>query len=353
LNPVKIKYKVSQWIDFFSIFENIIFQGIFMNKSKTSIDKLLAWFGRRKPLSLAFELTHLCNLNCHYCDRHTPLPKELKNDQIFSALNDFIEMGMWKINLDGGEPLIHKSIDEIVQWLVDNNISVRVNTNGILVPKKIDTVRKLDGVKISLDGPKENHDRMRGKGAFEKALNGALMARDAGVPKVEFTCVVGQHNVNVIDEFIDRLEELDFSVIFQPARNSLFINTDRSGSSFQLEGLELRKAFQKIERHKRQKCEVISNSWASLRHFRRFPHDTNLPCSAGWISVTMNPEGNLYRCGMINRLNKSNNVVRTGVRMAYKSLNLHSCPQCWCARTVEGNYRWGARFDKFLPPIRQ
>jgi len=310
-----------------------------------------AWVGYRPtPTSLTFELTHLCNLACIYCDRHTPMPGEMTREQIFTALGEFIELGTRKVNLDGGDPLTHRHVDEIVRWLTDRGISTSMNTNGILVPKKIDTIKRLARVKISLDGPRESHDAARGQGAFDKAVAGARAAQYAGVPRVEFTCVVGRHNANTLEALVDLVEELGFSIIFQPARNSLFLDTDRDGSAWQAETTAHRAAFAWIEQRKRT-SKVIANAWSSLRHFRAFPADKQLPCAAGWIEATMDPEGNLYHCGAVNRDDRSNNVVRLGVRTAFARLQRVGCSQCWCARTVEGNYAWGGRIDMMLPPL--
>ena len=85
--------------------------------------------------------------------------------------------------------LTHRHIDEIVDWLTQRGVTVSLNSNAILVPKKLNTIQKLSVLKISLDGPPDSHDAMRGTGSFEKALAGATAARDAAV-KVEFTCTV-------------------------------------------------------------------------------------------------------------------------------------------------------------------
>jgi MoaA/NifB/PqqE/SkfB family radical SAM enzyme len=304
---------------------------------------------RPAPIGLTFELTHRCNLACGYCDRHKPMPNEMTRKQILRALAQFIEMGMQRINLDGGEPLAHRYVEEIVDWLVERGVSVRMNTNGILVPRKIETVRKLNRVKISLDGPRESHDVMRGQGAFDKAIAGALAAREAGV-KVEFTCTVGRHNGKSLDALLDLVEELGFAVMFQPARNSLFLETDRDGSLFQLEAAAHRAAFARIEQRKRT-SKAVANAWSSLRHFRAFPEEKAIPCNAGWMAATMDPEGNLYHCGDVNRSDRSNNVARLGAALAFTQLRRVGCRQCWCARTVEGNYKWAGRFDMLLPPL--
>ena len=51
----------------------------------------------------------------------------------------------------------------------------------------------------------------------------------------------------------------------------------------------------------------------------------------------MDPEGNLYPCGNVNRDDRSNNVVRLGARTVFKRSQRLGYSQCWCARTVEGN----------------
>ena len=93
-----------------------------------------------------------------------------------------------------------------MEWLRAREITVSMNTNGILVPRKLQTIRKLARMTISLDGPRESHDAFRGRGSFDKAIAGAQAARGVGVP-VEFTCTVGRHNEHAIDKAIAIAEE--------------------------------------------------------------------------------------------------------------------------------------------------
>ncbi|MBI5532997.1 MAG: radical SAM protein [Deltaproteobacteria bacterium] len=304
------------------------------------------------PVSLGYELTHRCNLDCKYCDRHTPLPDEMEHDDIFSALAGMLRIGMRSLSLDGGEPLLHPDVAEIVEWLVNRRIEVRMNSNGLLVPTRLEVVRYLSKLKISVDGPRAVNDSVRGKHAWNRAIEGAIAARDLGV-QVELTCVVGRHNASTVTSLVELVAQLGFGVIFQPARDSLFVgHHDRV--SYALDNLEVRHAFDRIEYLKMRGAPVL-NGWSSLRHFRRFPLDTPVPCAAGWINATMDPAGNLYACGLHSRLNRSNNVVRLGVETAFQRLHRRGCQQCWCARVVEENFAWGGRFDQMLPlvPMRE
>jgi MoaA/NifB/PqqE/SkfB family radical SAM enzyme len=312
----------------------------------------LARFGvRAYPLSLSFELTWLCNLACDYCDRHTPMPREMTLEQILKALGEFRELGMAETNLDGGEALAHRHVGEIVDWLVERGVEVNLNSNGILIPSRIETVRKVRGVKISLDGPPEAHDLMRGKGSFQKAVHGAKAAREAGC-KVEFGCTVGSHNAQRMDELVAIAEELGIGVVFQPVLNSLFNDTVRDGSRWLLRVDEIRAAFRRIEELKR-KSKAVANDWSSLVHFRSFPAEKRPPCAAGWVMATMDPEGCLFACGQLNRSDRSNNVVALGARAAFERLEKKGCGQCWCARLVESNYVWGLQLHKSWAPAPQ
>jgi MoaA/NifB/PqqE/SkfB family radical SAM enzyme len=130
------------------------------------------------------------------------MPREMTRGEIFGAPAEFDHLGMRDTHLDGGEPLTHPHIGEIVDWLVERRIPVSMNTNGILVLRRLNIIRKLSGVTISLDGPRDNHDALRGAGSHDRAIAAATASRDAGV-HVEFTCTVGRHNVDAIDDVVE------------------------------------------------------------------------------------------------------------------------------------------------------
>lgn len=198
--------------------------------------------------------------------------RELSRDEIFRALGEFHGLGMRDTHLDGGDPLTHRHIAEIVDWLVERGIRVSMNTNGVLVPQRLAIVRKLSSVNISLDGQRDSHDSLRGASSFDRALAGTKACREAGVP-VEFTCTVGRHNADNIEEVVEIGEALGIRVVFQPALQSLFNDTDRDGAAWQLDGPAVRAVFRRIEQIKRR-SKTVGNSWSSLRHYRRFPEPT-------------------------------------------------------------------------------
>lgn len=306
-----------------------------------------AWLAQKPvPLDIAFELTHRCNLDCCYCDRHQPADDELSTEEVLQFVSDFHALGTSGISFDGGEALMRKDLPEIVDHTKKLGIEVRLNSNGILIPKKLSLIKNVTKVKVSLDGTAEYHDSMRGKGSFMKAVEGVRAAKDAGV-KVELTCVLHRENLNGVPQLLNLAAELRCGIIFQPVRNSLFNFRQRDATSWAPDEKEMQKAFRHLL-HLRRKNKAITNAKASLRHFLNFPDDINIPCAAGWINCTVDPQGYLYHCGEIDRNAYKINLREHGVAKAFDLIPRYGCKQCWCARTVEENYLWGVRLHKFI-----
>jgi len=266
---------------------------------------------------------------------------------ILRAMQELHRIGMRAISLDGGEPLVSEHFESVVDWLHDHGVVLRINTNGVLVGQHREAIRRMQKVKISLDGPPQVHDAARGHKAFDRAVRGAMIARELGVG-VELTCVLGPHNARDIDPLLDIAASMGFGVVFQPMRKSLLAAVAQALGPDARAVLE---AFRRIEQRKAQGAPVL-NRWSSLRHFRSWPANRSLPCAAGWINATLDPEGNLYACGQFDRSASRHNVVKLGTDDAFRHLVRSGCSQCWCARVVEENYAWGMRFDMNLP-IRQ
>lgn len=114
-------------------------------------------FGRKHDY-LRISITEHCNLRCTYCMpeegiKLTPKPHLMTADEIVSIAQTFVNLGVTKIRLTGGEPLVRKDAKEIMQRLGKLGVNLSITTNGILVSECIDTF-KTSGIKtvnISID----------------------------------------------------------------------------------------------------------------------------------------------------------------------------------------------------------
>lgn len=302
---------------------------------------------RATPLQIVYEVTHLCNLECEYCDRHTPLPNELAFGDVERIIREFVDLGMIGMTLDGGDPLARRDVGDIIALLVSLGVRIVINTNGVLIPAKLPHVQRAALVNVSLDGPEPQHDAMRGAGSFEKAVRGIRAAREAGLA-VKLRCTMHAQNLASVRELVALAASLDSPIMFQPALNSLFLDTDRDGRRWAADTSALRKTILWLCEEKKHN-PYIANHYASLKHFLAFPGRKEPPCSAGWIHATMDPEGYLYHCGQVNRSTQKVSAVRLGARAAFDAIARYGCGECWCASLLDTNYIWGARLDMFTP----
>ncbi len=116
-------------------------------------DKML-----RKHNYLRISLTEKCNLRCTYCMpadgvQLTPKNSLMNVDEIFSIAKIFVDHGVNKIRLTGGEPLVRKDLSEILKRLNSLNADLSLTTNGILVDRFIDDFKayNLRSINVSLD----------------------------------------------------------------------------------------------------------------------------------------------------------------------------------------------------------
>ena len=138
---------------------------------------------------VAWETTRNCNLACIHCRASAiqgPFSGELDTDASFRLLDQIVQVGKPIIILTGGEPLLRTDIFDIAKYGTAKGLRMVMAPNGTLITEDIAKQMADSGIQrisISLDGAtSKSHDRFRGvDGAFEGALRGIRLAKDAGI----------------------------------------------------------------------------------------------------------------------------------------------------------------------------
>jgi MoaA/NifB/PqqE/SkfB family radical SAM enzyme len=179
--------------------------------AKLGVRRLL---DRKSPFQMTLSLTNRCNFRCEYC--HIPLQHrdEMTTGEWLGAIDELAAGGMGRASLMGGEPLLRKDAGEIVQHLRRRGVHASMNTNGWLVPARIDEVEGLDLVCVTLDGPEAVHDRQRHPGSYARVIEAIELLRRRGVPVVTMT-VVTPAGADSVDHVLDVAEALGFKAFFQ------------------------------------------------------------------------------------------------------------------------------------------
>jgi len=139
---------------------------------------------RRYPLVLMLEPLFRCNLACAGCgkiDYPDPiLNQRLSIDECLDAVD---ECGAPVVVLAGGEPLLHRDIDQIVARLIARKKFVYLCTNALLLEKKIEQFRPSTyfAWTVHLDGDRDDHDRaVCQEGVYDRAVAAIKSAKARG-----------------------------------------------------------------------------------------------------------------------------------------------------------------------------
>ncbi len=159
-----------------------------------------------------WNLVRRCNLTCKHCysiSADKDFPGELSTRDVFRVMDDLQVARVPVLILSGGEPLLRPDIFDIGRRAKAMGFYVGLSSNGTLVnAENVEAIAAtgFDYVGISLDGIRATHDRFRRKqGAFDAALNGVRLCREAGA-KVGIRFTLAQENAHDFPALLDLME---------------------------------------------------------------------------------------------------------------------------------------------------
>ncbi|MFC7401829.1 mycofactocin radical SAM maturase [Citricoccus sp. GCM10030269] len=163
--------------------------------------------GLEAPICLTWELTYACNLSCAHCLSSSGRrdPRELTTEQCESVIDELERIGVFYVNIGGGEPTVRPDFWHLVDYAVAHHVGVKFSTNGVRIDEA--NARRLAAtdyvdVQISLDGATpEVNDYIRGPGSYDTAIRALDNLQKAGFRDAKVSVVVTRQNVGQLDEF--------------------------------------------------------------------------------------------------------------------------------------------------------
>ncbi|HEU4559974.1 MAG TPA: radical SAM protein [Longimicrobium sp.] len=139
-----------------------------------------------------------CNCRCVMCDIWRARERaEVAPGEVAGWLDEWRRLGVQRVVLSGGEPLMHSQIWELCEVLAGAGIAVTLLSTGLLLRRHArELVRYCDDVVVSVDGPPAVHDAIRRiPGAFAKLADGVAAVKDADpAVRVSGRCTVQRAN---------------------------------------------------------------------------------------------------------------------------------------------------------------
>jgi hopanoid biosynthesis associated radical SAM protein HpnH len=168
---------------------------------------------RNKKFALVLQLEPLyqCNLECMGCGKiQHPDDILARRVSVQQAVDAVEECGAPIVSIAGGEPLIHKEIDQIVRALVERKKFVYLCTNALLMGRKLDlfTPSPYFSWSVHIDGLRERHDEsVARQGVFDKAIAAIREAQRRGFRVTTNTTFFGQDDARSVRDVLDFLND--------------------------------------------------------------------------------------------------------------------------------------------------
>ena len=178
-------------------------------------------FGRKHNY-LRISLTERCNLRCTYCMpaegiQLSPKSHIMTYDEVYTIAKEFVDNGVTKIRLTGGEPLIRKDVNIILEKLATLPVELAITTNAVIVDRFIDTFKKLgiQHINVSLDSlNRKKNTSITRRDQFDKVYNNILLLLDTGF-EVKLNCVLMKGiNDDEVTDFIELTRDRNLHVRF-------------------------------------------------------------------------------------------------------------------------------------------
>ena len=252
--------------------------------------------------NIIFELTYRCSESCIHCYNegsvHAINDKnrrgnrlELSIDEYKRVIDEFKELGMFKICLTRGDPFSNSSVWAILEYLYKKEVAVEIYTNGYILNGQIERLLALYPRVIGISvysGIPEIHDAVtRTQGSFERTISTMTELAKYGVP-LQLKCCVFSTNFDSYQTVYDLAAQ--FCALPQIEIN---IRNTVDDNRYASEHLRLTDEQYKILFSDTHIHPTITSD--TVNRFTKRDYSKN-PCRAGVSSCTLTPEGNIIPC---------------------------------------------------------
>lgn len=298
------------------------------------------------PKIVSIELTHKCPLKCKHCYVDAGEGKSIDYNLLEKICKEVIELGIERIQLTGGEPLVYDKIDEIINFICDHNLELDLYTSGVVSSKNIyDTIEKIKNIKgtiqVSIDGLKSTHDEIRGvNGSFDKSIEFIRKSSELGVNTTVATCIIDQE-LEEIEELVKILKSIGVK------RFRLGNISEQGRAKDNVVATKFEKQ-QKINTWKKYLAKKYNDSsffveFVDEKIIEAFQLD-NRSCGMGYDMVKISPDGLIYPCilsespvgDIKNRGLKDFIINKSSVFTDLKKPGKEFCSECEYESTCNG-----------------
>jgi MoaA/NifB/PqqE/SkfB family radical SAM enzyme len=326
---------------------------------KAGLKIFLTNFGFFSPYELNFVVTYRCNSRCRICNIwKKKTTDELKLDEI-KKITEKLGFIQW-VRLTGGEPFLRHDYMDIVK-LFDKNLDMYLlttPTNGMTpetIYEKVKSVlrffKKRYVITVSLDGPKEVHNKIRGlKTAWDSAIKTFQKLKRLEKYyknfRVFFGYTISPYNIGFFEQTVEEVKRIvpeitanDFHVnLFQTSEIYYCVKKTSGNINYREKALKEIDVILNAKKKKFGLIDIIERKYLELGKKYLKTNKTPISCNIFNLSCFIDPSGNVYPCSVFNRklgnlrnFNYDLKKILTSeeAKRIRKEIIENRCPQCW------------------------
>lgn len=286
------------------------------------------------PFQVSWDITHNCNLRCKHCffTKEQLSDKTcLSKDEAISFVNNIASDKVFHLSIAGGEPLLYPHIVDVVSEATDAGMLVAMSTNAILLTESLAKNLRaagLSSLQISLDGASEAvNDFVRGRGSFEKTIQGIEIARKNGF-KILIAFVLLKHNHHELEDLFKlaitlgaygvKVQTLIESGLGEENKDKIYIE-EHDLRQIIFNAWDLKRNYQEsLEIMLPLIPEVIASSKEAPEYY--YQKSSCLGCQPGLTTVRVDSYGGVRACGGFSAADSNvGNINEDSLKNIYKN----------------------------------
>ncbi len=247
------------------------------------------------PLKISMNLTKKCNLRCIQCfsDSGNLKDKELTTKDMYNLFDSMVENGTFFICLGGGEPFTRTDLFDILEYGKEKQLAVSIVTNGLLLTKEI--IERLNNLDVdylwvSFEGMKDNHEKLRGKGTFDKTINALKLLKEYYKGRTALRMSINKYNIDEVGDLLEIAEKYDIDLV----RYTPLLSFGRAvGKDLTINQDEYIRFLDNMKKIKSNKVEIV---YPNMPNNKFWIGTNGFGCHCGKEAVWIDEIGNYSPC---------------------------------------------------------
>jgi radical SAM protein with 4Fe4S-binding SPASM domain len=250
------------------------------------------------PKFVIWDCTRRCNLNCAHCGaKKEKYRSELTTQQIKELVRRLSDYQIEYFVVTGGEPLLRQDLFEVFSLAKECGLKTGLATNGFFINENNSKIiaQVFDSIQISLDGPQEVHNKIRGNNeAFQKVIKAINLLRKNKSKQITISSVITPFNIKTLENLGEIVKKLEIDI--WKIVSVMPIGKVENNDNLYLNQQEFLKLLNFIKENRKKLKIELGENLGYLGKYDKEVRNEPFFCPAGFLACCIGVNGNVRGC---------------------------------------------------------